>query len=76
LQQCVKRLEDVLQESTPSKPTPFDIFCQKKLAEFRQFLAMEISRSAPIKPKLNKLVDMIVALHTPGCRGNISKKYL
>jgi hypothetical protein len=66
-------LEETLQESAASKPTPFDISCQKKLEEFRECVAMRLSSSAPLKAKLQKLVDMIIHLHTHDCRGNILK---
>jgi len=68
-------LEEVLLESTAAKPTQFDIFCQKKLEEFRECVRKQIKSSDPLKPKLQKLVDMIINLHAPGCRGNISKLY-
>jgi hypothetical protein len=66
-------LEETLQESTASKPTQFDAFCQKKLQEFREHVAIYQSRSHPLKAKLQKLIDMIIYLHAPGCRGNIIK---
>jgi hypothetical protein len=62
-------LEEILQESAPTEPTPFDVFCQKKLKEFRDCAAKQISRSVPVKAKLQKLVDMIVYLQGPNCRG-------
>ena len=66
----MQRLEEVLKNSAPTKPTQFDIFCQKKLKEFRDCVQRQISPSVPIKAKLQKLVDMIVYLHTSNCRGN------
>jgi hypothetical protein len=66
-------LEEVIQESTATKPTSFDTFCQKKLDEFRDCVSRQVSSSGPLKAKLQKLVDMIINLHSPGCRGNILK---
>jgi hypothetical protein len=68
----MERLEEVLTEAMPSTPTPFDIFCRKKLNEFRDCVTMQLSRTGPLKAKLQKLVDMIIYLHAPGCRGNIA----
>lgn len=34
-------------------------------------MASELSKSKPLKQKLRKLVELIVALHKPGSRGNI-----
>ncbi|CAF2758274.1 unnamed protein product [Rotaria sp. Silwood2] len=71
LEQCIKWLEEALQESMPSAPTTFDKFCQRKLEEFHEFAAIQVSFSAPVKAKLAKLVEMIVNLHTLNCRGLI-----
>jgi hypothetical protein len=71
----MQRLEQVLEGTAPAKPTPFDVFCQKKLNEFRACVKKEISRSAPVKAKLQKLVELIISLHAPDCRGNIMKLY-
>jgi hypothetical protein len=70
LDQCIRWFEEGLQKSMASKPTPFDTFCQKKLEEFRECVAIQMSRSGPLKAKLQKLIDMIINLHTPGSRGN------
>lgn len=62
-----------MEESKASKPTEFDAFCQKKIREFRQFVTKLISVGAPVKAKLQKLIVMIIALHTPGSRGKTRK---
>jgi hypothetical protein len=64
-------LEEDLQQTPPTKPTPFDVFCQKKLNEFRDCVAKQISCSVSPKAKLRKLVNLILTLHGPDCRGNI-----
>ena len=66
----MEKLEDVLRESTPSTPTAFQQFCQKKIDEFRQCVALEISRPLPVSDKLKKLVELILQLHGSGHRGN------
>ena len=68
----MERLEQILQSSSPSKPTPFDIFCQQKLNEFRHLAKNQISSKAPAQAKLQKLVELIESLHAPNCRGKNS----
>ncbi|CAF5107256.1 unnamed protein product, partial [Rotaria sp. Silwood1] len=70
---CMKWLTEAIQESITSIPTIFDQFCQKKLQGFLEFVAMQTSLSVAVKAKLIKLVEMIISLHTPNCRGNIMK---
>lgn len=65
----MKRLEQILQGSSPSKPTSFDIFCQRKLNEFCTLAAQRISSKVPAQAKLQKLVELIDALHAPDRRG-------
>ncbi|CAF1411589.1 unnamed protein product [Rotaria sp. Silwood1] len=71
LDHCMKWLTEAIQESIPSIPTIFDQFCQKKLQGFLEFVAMQTSLSVAVKAKLIKLVEMIISLHTPNCRGLI-----
>ncbi|UJR31193.1 hypothetical protein I4U23_018699 [Adineta vaga] len=69
LEQCMERLEEVLQDCSPSNPTAFQAFCQKKLNELHAHVAKQISLNAPPKLKLQKLVEVLISLHAPNCRG-------
>ena len=71
----MEKLENVLRECTPSAPTSFQQFCQTKLGEFRQCVAMAIARSVPASDKLKKLVELILQLHGPGHRGETVRSY-
>ncbi|CAF1045185.1 unnamed protein product [Rotaria sordida] len=71
LDECIKWLIEALEESKPSIPTTLDKFCQQKLEEFHELVAMQISCSVPIKAKLKKLIEMIICLHSSHCRGLI-----
>lgn len=69
--QCIERLTNDVTEAAASNPTQMDTFCRKKSDEFLQYVGMEMSRSLPPKAKLIKLVEKIIDLHTPDCRGII-----